>query len=66
VKRTAIENLLKWNQTSDVRPVLITGSKGVGKTYLAYDFAKALRIIIILILSIILLLGKYLRQKTLF
>ena len=41
MKRTAIENLLKWNQTSDVRPVLITGSKGVGKTYLAYDFAKA-------------------------
>ena len=38
MKRTAIENLLKWNQTSDVRPVLITGSKGVGKTYLAYDF----------------------------
>ena len=41
MKRTAIERLIKWNQTSDVRPVLLTGSKGVGKTYLACDFAKS-------------------------
>ena len=41
MKRTAIYQLLKWQQTSDVRPVLITGAKGVGKTYLAYDFSKA-------------------------
>jgi predicted AAA+ superfamily ATPase len=41
VKRTAIDRLIKWNETSDVRPVLLTGAKGVGKTYLAYDFAKA-------------------------
>lgn len=41
MKRTAIDQLIKWNHTSDVRPVLITGAKGVGKTYLAYDFAKA-------------------------
>lgn len=41
MKRTAIYQLLKWKQTSDVRPVLITGAKGVGKTYLAYDFSKA-------------------------
>jgi predicted AAA+ superfamily ATPase len=41
LKRTAIEHLIKWNQTSDVRPVLLTGSKGVGKTYLACDFAKS-------------------------
>ena len=41
MKRTAIDSLIKWNQTSDVRPVLLTGAKGVGKTYLAYDFAKA-------------------------
>ncbi|NLL01002.1 MAG: ATP-binding protein [Clostridiales bacterium] len=41
MKRRAIDRLIKWNLTSDVRPVLITGAKGVGKTYLAYDFAKA-------------------------
>ncbi|NLO08451.1 MAG: AAA family ATPase [Clostridiales bacterium] len=41
MKRTAIDNLITWNQASDVRPVLLTGAKGVGKTYLAYDFAKA-------------------------
>ncbi|TAH68651.1 MAG: ATP-binding protein [Anaerolineaceae bacterium] len=41
MKRTAIDSLIKWNQTSDVRPVLLTGAKSVGKTYLAYDFAKA-------------------------
>ena len=41
MKRTAIDQLMNWNQTSDARPVLITGAKGVGKTYLAYDFAKA-------------------------
>lgn len=41
MKRTAIDRLIRWNNTSDVRPVLLTGAKGVGKTYLAYDFAKA-------------------------
>lgn len=41
MKRTAIYQLLKWEQTKDVRPVLITGAKGVGKTYLAYDFSNA-------------------------
>lgn len=41
MKRTAIEDLLKWNQTSDVRPVILTGAKGVGKTYMAWDFAKS-------------------------
>lgn len=41
MKRTAIDRLIEWNKASDVRPVLLTGAKGVGKTYLAYDFAKA-------------------------
>lgn len=41
MKRTAIDRLIKWNQAADVRPILLTGAKGVGKTYLAYDFAKA-------------------------
>lgn len=41
MKRTAINRLIEWNQSSDARPVLLTGAKGVGKTYLAYDFAKA-------------------------
>lgn len=41
MKRIYIEQLIKWNQTEDIRPVMLTGAKGVGKTYLAYDFAKA-------------------------
>ncbi|HPU64100.1 MAG TPA: AAA family ATPase [Mobilitalea sp.] len=41
MKRTAIEHLLKWSQNEDVRPVILTGAKGVGKTYLACDFAKS-------------------------
>lgn len=41
MKRAALDLLLKWSQTSDVRPVVITGAKGVGKTYLACDFAKS-------------------------
>ena len=41
MKRSAIDRLIQWKQASDVRPVLLTGAKGVGKTYLAYDFAKA-------------------------
>lgn len=41
MKRTAIDKLLIWKHTSDVRPVILTGAKGVGKTYLSYDFAKA-------------------------
>ena len=41
MKRTVIDRLIQWNQDSDVKPALLTGSKGVGKTFLAYDFAKS-------------------------
>lgn len=32
---------MKWKKQNNNTPVLLTGAKGVGKTYLAYDFAKA-------------------------
>lgn len=45
MKRKAIDTLIEWmNSTTDkhpIKPILLTGAKGVGKTYLAYDFAKA-------------------------
>mgnify|MGYP001333903655 CR=1 FL=1 len=45
MKRKVIDTLIKWmNNTNDKQPInliLFTGVKGVGKTYLAYDFAKA-------------------------
>ncbi len=41
MRRKAIENLIKWKEYENRKPVIITGAKGVGKTYLAYDFAKS-------------------------
>ncbi len=41
MKRTVIDDLIKWKQLNYDNPLLLTGAKGVGKTYLAYDFAKA-------------------------
>lgn len=41
MKRKVIDKLIKWNANYQGKPVLLTGAKGVGKTYLAYDFAKA-------------------------
>ena len=41
LKRKAINELIKWKETQPYIPILITGAKGVGKTYLAYDFGKA-------------------------
>lgn len=41
MKRKAIEELIKWKELYTGKPILLTGAKGVGKTYLAYDFAKA-------------------------
>jgi predicted AAA+ superfamily ATPase len=41
LKRKVIDEIIKWkNEKCDI-PILLTGAKGVGKTYLAYDFAKA-------------------------
>ncbi|HKL80860.1 MAG TPA: AAA family ATPase [Mobilitalea sp.] len=41
MKRKQIEELITWKNTKKRKPVLLSGAKGVGKTYLAYDFAKA-------------------------
>lgn len=41
MKRKAIEELIKWKELKNKTPIILTGAKGVGKTYLAYDFAKA-------------------------
>ena len=36
-----IDELINWKTQDSGKSVLLTGAKGVGKTYLAYDFAKA-------------------------
>lgn len=41
MKRNIVDVLIKWNNDKTGKPLLLTGVKGVGKTYLAYDFAKA-------------------------
>jgi predicted AAA+ superfamily ATPase len=41
LKRKLISKLLEWKEQTDKKPLLITGAKGVGKTYLAYDFGKS-------------------------
>lgn len=41
MKRNIIDELIKWKTEDSGKPILLTGLEGVGKTYLAYDFAKA-------------------------
>ncbi|HHV13456.1 MAG TPA: ATP-binding protein [Clostridiales bacterium] len=41
MKRKVIDELIRWKTEDKGKPILLTGAKGVGKTYLAYDFAKA-------------------------
>ena len=41
MKRKAIDDLIKWKTQDNGKLMMLTGAKGVGKTYLAYDFAKA-------------------------
>ena len=41
MKRKIIDQLILWKKSNNGKPILLTGAKGVGKTYLAYDFAKA-------------------------
>lgn len=41
MKRKIIDKLIEWNQIQSGKPVLLTGAKGVGKTYLAYDYARS-------------------------
>ncbi len=41
MRRKIIDELIRWKTEDEGRQILLTGAKGVGKTYLAYDFAKA-------------------------
>jgi predicted AAA+ superfamily ATPase len=41
LKRKVIDDLILWKNSNSGKPFLLTGAKGVGKTYVAYDFAKA-------------------------
>ena len=41
MKRNAISKLAAWKENKNKKPLWITGIKGVGKTYLALDFAKS-------------------------
>lgn len=40
MKRKLINNLLEWKENYEVKPLLLIGARGAGKTYLANDFAK--------------------------
>lgn len=41
MKRKLFNELSAWKDDVQRKPILLTGARGVGKTYLAYDFAKA-------------------------
>lgn len=43
MKRKIINTLIEWKDNGErsKKPILLIGAKGVGKTYLAYDFAKS-------------------------
>ena len=41
MKRNLIQKLIEWKNDEDRKPALITGAKGIGKTYLTLDFAKS-------------------------
>ena len=41
MKRKVIDCLIEWKNSFNREPILLTGAKGVGKTYIAYDFAKS-------------------------
>lgn len=40
MKRNALTVLKLWKETAERKPFYLTGIKGVGKTYLAFEFAK--------------------------
>lgn len=40
MKRKLITKLLEWKESNTKKPLLLLGALGVGKTFLAYDFAK--------------------------
>ncbi len=41
MNRNAVTNLIKWKESGTKVPFLLVGTKGVGKTYLAMEFASA-------------------------
>lgn len=41
MKRNAVKELIAWKEKGELTPFLIVGTKGVGKTYLAIEFATA-------------------------
>lgn len=41
MKRNAVNELIQWKEKECPTPLLITGTKGTGKTYLAIEFALA-------------------------
>lgn len=40
MKRNAVRVLEEWKNSAERKPLYLTGIRGVGKTYLAYDFAN--------------------------
>ncbi|MCF0248205.1 MAG: AAA family ATPase, partial [Synergistes sp.] len=40
MKRTASEKLLKWKNKKNRKPLLVTGVRQCGKTYLIKEFGK--------------------------
>ena len=41
MKRNAVKQLIEWKDSGFFKPLLLCGTKGVGKTYLAIEFALA-------------------------
>ncbi len=41
MKRNSLSTLVNWKENDNRKPLLLTGIRGVGKTYLATDFGKA-------------------------
>ena len=40
MKRKALENLLKWKENENRKPLILNGARQVGKTWLLREFAK--------------------------
>ncbi|MBR2578825.1 MAG: AAA family ATPase, partial [Clostridia bacterium] len=40
MKRKALENLLKWKESENRKPLILNGARQVGKTWLLREFAK--------------------------
>lgn len=40
MRRTAIEQLYRWKESADRKPLIVQGARQVGKTWLMQAFAK--------------------------